>query len=322
MLLSLEHRGNDASGVSMQARDGQIFTHKNDEGAWRFVGSNGYRKFLADYLTDDIEQVILHTRAASKGNPRFNKNNHPLEAGKAAIVHNGNIYNDDELFKDLKLERNAETDSDLIRAIVDEEGLTKKAIERLGRMRGSAAIACLHPAYPGRMIIGRSGSPMVVGTTEDFLYFASVRNAIHRAARPHIKRFGIDAFFLSLDIAFSPMANDTAWLLGPDGKEWHQEFKTLLGNYVAPDYRHLSTRFTDRQTKWTKEAKHRTPSTKKAIEVEVGRFMKCENCGLDIHIMPHQINRPLSELHCPDEQGASGCGFPLSYKKPKGVLTN
>src|SRR5208282_6156228 len=160
LLTSMEKRGNDATGIAMQNKKGDVFTLKNDVPAWTFVTSDNYNNWIDEHLTDDIEQVILHTRAATKGSPRFAKNNHPLFNGKAAIVHNGKIENDDELFKRHNLERAADTDTDIVRAIVDKFGITKQAVARLEDIRGSAAIAALSPEYPGMMIVGRSGSPL------------------------------------------------------------------------------------------------------------------------------------------------------------------
>ena len=119
----------------------------------RLCVERSMRSSLLNNLEPDTVQVLVHTRAATKGSPRQNVNNHPMYAGSAAVVHNGVISNDDELFKTLKLDRKAETDSDILRAIVDEHGITPEGIEVLGKVKGSAAIACLSPDFPNKMLI-------------------------------------------------------------------------------------------------------------------------------------------------------------------------
>lgn len=297
LLMSLEHRGNDAAGIAMQNRKGELFVEKDDVGAWKFCNSHKFKSFIEDHLNEDIVQVILHTRGASQGNPRFNKNNHPLYSGHSAIVHNGHIHNDDELFRDLKLKRGADTDSDIIRAIVDEEGISKGAITLLSRMRGSAAIACLSPDYPGKMLLARSGSPLQIASDKDFFFFASEKHAIHRAARPVVKRFGINFQFQSIDLAYAPMANDSAWILGDEGLEWHQEFRSLWGTYTEP-VRRVHQGFKDRQSRWTRQA------------ADEPAHVQCPKCFKDLVVTKENKHKSLWELHCPKESG--GCGALLA----------
>ena len=100
LLCSLQHRGTDATGIALMKGD-KILVHKNDDEAWRYVSSKSFSDFIDTNLTDDVDTALLHTRAATCGNPRENKNNHPLTLGGAAIVHNGMISNHIDIFKKL-----------------------------------------------------------------------------------------------------------------------------------------------------------------------------------------------------------------------------
>src|ERR1700690_900722 len=138
MLIDNQRRGNHATGVALQQVDGSIQILKQDEPAWRFVTTDAYHAFMEANLREDTLIALGHTRLATKGPTTNNVNNHPMWAGKTAVIHNGVIHNDDAMFTRLKLERFAETDSDIIRAILDDQGFTPKALNMLSDLSGSA----------------------------------------------------------------------------------------------------------------------------------------------------------------------------------------
>lgn len=244
LLLGIEHRGGDATGIAMMTGN-TLSWYKHDEIAWRFVKSQGFAEYLKKHLTPETQTVLLHTRAWTKGSPHKNMNNHPMTVGVSAAIHNGGIWNDDELFKDLKLKREAETDSDIIRAIADKEGLTKKTIRQYNRMRGSCASAIIHKDQPRELILMRSGSPCVLGLTNDHFMWCSVKDPLYDAAKIWRKRWGVWAQVARPDLRFSYMADDTAWLLNldemaanmdnEDYEPWHDEFKACPV-YTKPTY--------------------------------------------------------------------------------------
>src|SRR5258708_2624424 len=141
LLVSNEKRGNHATGLALQQVDGSIQVFKQDAPAWSFVHRNEYEQFIRANLREDTVAFLGHTRFATQGHQSKNNNNHPIFAGKTAVVHNGMISNDDTLFKDLKLERKCETDSDIIRAVFDNYGFTRKAADTMYTFTGSSAFA-------------------------------------------------------------------------------------------------------------------------------------------------------------------------------------
>lgn len=233
---AIEHRGNQATGVAVMNGE-DIAVLKSDVPAWKFVADDLFKKFLKDTLTKTSDAVLIHTRAATKGDPRENENNHPIFAGNTAVIHNGMISNDDWLFKDMKMTRKAEVDSDVLRAILDEHGgLTRDGIKNLSRVRGSAAIAAISKRFPGKLLLARSGSPLVLASTPGQLMWASEKGALHLAIRPFIKRYGILMQPNRADAAFITMNNDSAWIIGEGGMEWHGEFSATQ-YYNPPTYR-------------------------------------------------------------------------------------
>lgn len=231
LLLDIQKRGADATGIAIQ-RGSEIVVHKAAQIAWKFLADGETKEFLEEYLTEDADAAILHTRAWTKGSPMWNVNNHPLSKGVTAIVHNGMISNDDDIFRELKIPRenrvDAETDSDAIRVLLDHHGLTQAGAKSLSKLHGSAAIAAVSTAYPGKLLLARSGSPLVVAALMEGnqLMWASTKEAIHRAARTWTQKWGIWFQRNRIDLQFNPMEKETVWLIGNDGVEWHDEMTT------------------------------------------------------------------------------------------------
>jgi asparagine synthetase B (glutamine-hydrolysing) len=237
----------------------------------------------------------LHTRAATKGNPNQFENNHPMfDSGasaaphQCAVVHNGVIQNDDTLFNTMNLERKAETDSDILRAILDSEGFTKKGIRQLSRVTGSVALAAVDEKDSEHLLLVRSGSPLVVGCTNDTLVWASEKKYIHAAMRPEIKRFGLDfQANLPSDFGWLTMADNSAWLFNGVGKEWHDECKTYFSAYIEPR-RHVYDDYAARTQRFKQDA------VDKNVRVENTSLVNVNNIGGESR-MPLRLRCPNSK---------------------------
>lgn len=301
LLLGIQHRGGDATGIAMMTGN-RLTVHKKDEIAWKYVASEGYKNYLRENLTDQTHAVILHTRAWTVGSPHKNENNHPLTLGRSAIVHNGGVSNHNDLFKELNLKRGAETDSDIIRAIVDKEGMTKKAIRVLNRLSGPVAAAILHQDFPRHLMLLRSGSPLVLGKYKGFLMWASEKKAIHVASRQWQKKYGLYFQANRADLMFNPMYRESGWILDIDEmiaheddgeyEPWHDEFKSCQ-NYTRPTY-NVHEKFQDKQNrKEAEKAKDNPPpvpllpvgkTESGALPVVKGNdeeevYVECPNCS-------------------------------------------
>lgn len=252
LLVGNEHRGADATGIALQDFRGDVHILKADCPAWKFVKGKEYEDFIKKHLGEQTRVALMHTRGASQGNPRDGENNHPLYNGVSAVIHNGSIKNDDTLFKTMQLDRKAAADTDIIRAIVDKWGITPEGITNLNRMTGSMASAAVHPKYPGKVLLMRSGAPMTIASTPDQLLFASEKNTLHHALRPYVTRFGIPFQVHNTHPAFSVFPDHTAWILGEKGKEGHFHCKTLDGQYHEP-WRKTYEEYSQRQEKFNRE---------------------------------------------------------------------
>lgn len=280
LLLAIEFRGTHATGIAVFGKDGSLDWRKNDEPAWKFLKDSENDKWIDAQLEKKPETVLLHTRLATQGSPRDNRNNHPMTVGTSAVVHNGMISNEDYLFGDLKLKREAETDSDIFRAILDSEGITKKAIRTMSRLNGSAAISAVHKDFPRKLLLARSGNPLVYCVSgSGLLMWASVKEALHHAQRQWTEELGIWVKTNRTDLKWATMPDNTAYIFGENGKEWHDEFK-IAYHYTSPRYaaydnyyeknerwdRELQESYSKDSTKQAERAGDRSPSWARCVK--------------------------------------------------------
>lgn len=100
-------RGADSTGAFGVDKDGQIDIIKGDTNGWQFTHCKKYSNF-ADKIYSVYHIVIGHNRAATKGlvTPH---NAHPFKEDNICLVHNGTIYNQDELDKNTEVDSHAIT---------------------------------------------------------------------------------------------------------------------------------------------------------------------------------------------------------------------
>jgi asparagine synthetase B (glutamine-hydrolysing) len=270
LLCALEHRGSHATGIALYGPDG-IHVLKAPKPAWEFTKSKEFAEFLTAHLTPDTTTALLHTRWATIGNPEDNRNNHPMWDGETAVVHNGGIGNHQALFHANGLQRSCETDSDIIRAILSQDGFHEKGFRSLNKMWGSAAIAAISTKFPGKLVLGRSGSPLVFGFTDngDKLYWASEAQAIAHAARPWRQIRGTYVQDTKPLISLGSLPNDTIWLFGENDVEMHHEFKTCT-NYVKPNYAGGRQSYHTKTRNWKKELRRATKFAQREAQRKQG----------------------------------------------------
>ncbi|WP_273398307.1 glutamine--fructose-6-phosphate transaminase (isomerizing) [Actinobacillus porcinus] len=159
----LEYRGYDSAGVAVLGQDKQM----------HIVRRVGKVKALDDAL--DASPLlggtgIAHTRWATHGEPS-ETNAHPHRSGKIAVVHNGIIENYEEL-KVVLQERGyvfqSQTDTEVIAHLVEWEFRTAKTLleavqKTVVQLRGAYGTVVMNEEDPSRLIVARSGSPLVIG---------------------------------------------------------------------------------------------------------------------------------------------------------------
>src|SRR5207244_7481403 len=164
-LARLEYRGYDSAGVAV-LNGGGVETRKL---AGRIAG-------LRALLTREPVHGrcgIGHTRWATHGAPT-ERNAHPHTdcTGTLALVHNGIIENADLLRA--RLERAGHrlaTDTDtetLVHLIEDAAGATLEArvMAALTHVEGTYGLAVIGEGEPGKIVVARRGSPLLIGVGE------------------------------------------------------------------------------------------------------------------------------------------------------------
>lgn len=170
-LRRLEYRGYDSAGVAIVDQDNNL----------QRVRSLGKVKELAAAV--DAEQPvggtgIAHTRWATHGVPS-QENAHPHVSGDIAVVHNGIIENHESL-RELLQQRGyvfqSQTDTEVIAHLVEWElrstdSLLDAVQKTAAQLDGAYGTVVLNSLEPGKLIVARSGSPIVIGlgVGENFL---------------------------------------------------------------------------------------------------------------------------------------------------------
>lgn len=171
-LRRLEYRGYDSAGVAVLVKE-QIIR-------CRVLGK-------VQGLSNALEEApiqgclgIAHTRWATHGEPSEH-NAHPHMSHHLALVHNGIIENYVELRSELIASGYvflSQTDTEVIAHLIDyyyqqKTDLLYAVQQAVSRLRGAYGIAIIHEHFPQRIIVVRSGSPIVVGLGENENFIAS-----------------------------------------------------------------------------------------------------------------------------------------------------
>lgn len=176
MLLGIEHRGRDATGLLTVSERGKPNLVKADVDAETFIR-------WREPVPKRVRTILGHTRFATQGKPENLDNNHPVEFGTCFAIHNGHISNDTELFAEFSLDRRAEVDSEIIPALFDKFGLDKAHLA-LQELDGGFATAVVDPVrFPNMTVLAKGwSSPCEVLETKHAVIWASVPEAIVEAA--------------------------------------------------------------------------------------------------------------------------------------------
>ncbi|MEZ2371027.1 glutamine--fructose-6-phosphate transaminase (isomerizing) [Arthrobacter sp. RCC_34] len=170
-LTRLEYRGYDSAGIAVVGSKGtttvrQVGRVRQLEAALpkRLAGKAG----------------IGHTRWATHG-PAVEENAHPHRSqdGRISVVHNGIIDNAAGLraqLTDAGVTFTSETDTEVIAHLVARSTagtLEESVLEALGKITGTYALAVLDEQHPDRIVLARSGSPLIIGIGDKEMLVAS-----------------------------------------------------------------------------------------------------------------------------------------------------
>jgi glucosamine 6-phosphate synthetase-like amidotransferase/phosphosugar isomerase protein len=268
MFSLLESRGRDASGFAF-IRDNNLIVHKDAMKSSEFVKTNEWKDLVLP------SSMILHTRMKTQGSEKNNANNHPLFSKNGiAIVHNGIIYNDKEIFG--KKERDAEVDSESILHLLSMKMKGDKIKRLFDKVEGSFAVAMLDKYFPERLVLIKKDNPIDLYYDErsDILYFCSEREIMQEAL--NIEKVTVRGFNLGeKDFHFYEMHNNYALFINSEGVESYQKYYPSKSKWFDRRFHYSNT---------PEEMIIECPWCFSQTTYYDGKiFNKCEVCGMGIN---------------------------------------
>jgi glucosamine--fructose-6-phosphate aminotransferase (isomerizing) len=167
-LKRLEYRGYDSAGVALLNGEGIHVTKR--PGKIREL-----EKALAK-VPSPATCGIAHTRWATHGAPTEpNAHPHTTSDGEIALVHNGIIENADALRGFLRkdgYEFASETDTETVVHLIDHfwkdgQPLEEAVAAALREVEGAYGIAVISSRDPGKIVVARNGSPLLIGVGQN-----------------------------------------------------------------------------------------------------------------------------------------------------------
>ena len=164
-LKCLEYRGYDSAGLSVLTPDEGLVT-------WKRPGKLRELERVVNGRMPGGSCGIAHTRWATHGPPtEANAHPHLSPAGDIALVHNGIIENASvhrPRLEELGYEFRSETDTETLVHLVDlafrETDLLEDAVAAaLSQVEGTYGVAVASSRDPGKLVVGRHGSPILLG---------------------------------------------------------------------------------------------------------------------------------------------------------------
>ena len=163
-LKRLEYRGYDSAGIALL------------NGSGVQVGKRPGKLSSLEQAVQDAAPAgncgIAHTRWATHGAPNeLNAHPHTSSEGDIALVHNGIIENANDIRTQLSAIGyvfTSETDTEAIVHLIDRlwvegEPLEDVVAAALRRVEGAYGIAVVSSRDPGKLVIARNGSPLLIG---------------------------------------------------------------------------------------------------------------------------------------------------------------
>ena len=171
LLAGISERGADAVGYAHRTQGRAASVHKQRSGASALLDQISIPQSATD--------VLVHVRDYTKGHPTIAANNHPIRHGSVVGIHNGIIFNDDELLADhacARREPGMTVDSEAIFALAAHSHGHPAALEAL---RGSMATAWIDERRDDAVFVARGvGRPLWLGRSEEAVFFASTSLAL------------------------------------------------------------------------------------------------------------------------------------------------
>lgn len=203
LLLSIESRGTDATGLATAGENGKVQVLKGPFLAKEFVESQEFKDLPLGKIT------LFHTRSKTKGSEYDNHNNHPISSGGWVVTHNGTVKNDDDIFTNLSLERKGDVDSEAIPAILSGAKNFDDVKELIRPLEGQNTFLAISSKFPGQLLIAKGGKekPLWLAVTPSILMWSSSADLWDIAPAPN--------FLLWKRLMWEDHPNDSVTIIKP-----------------------------------------------------------------------------------------------------------
>ncbi len=249
MFSILECRGRDASGYAF-IKDKRLIVNKAPVKSSELVK---HKEWGALSLP---RTLIAHTRLKTQGSEKLNVNNHPLyNKYGIAVVHNGMIHNDKEIFTTAK--RDGQVDSEAILSVLSTKAKGDKIKRVFEKLEGSFAFASIDVNDPEKLILVKKDNPLCLylDTKAEILYFCSEREIMQESL--NIKSSSIRGFNIGEDnYHYYEMENNYGMVINRVGVE----------NYK---------RYTPKRDEWMSFRNYHLPFGKSDLDMD---FIECPYC--------------------------------------------
>jgi glucosamine 6-phosphate synthetase-like amidotransferase/phosphosugar isomerase protein len=211
LLAAIAERGADAVGYAYRGRGHEVAVHKQRSGA----------SALLDRISvpADASQALVHVRDYTKGHPRIEANNHPVRHGSVVGIHNGIVFNDEEIMAAHGFRRahpEMTVDSEAIFALLEASDGHAHVLEEC---QGSMAIAWMDERRPNVIYAARGvGRPLWIGRGRHETFFASTRRALE-----------VVEHYVGIPLAKRELPEGTLLALEDGRFAWRERFRPFRG---------------------------------------------------------------------------------------------
>ena len=247
-LKRLEYRGYDSAGVAIY--------NKGEIQRIRRLGKVAELEEALQRNPIEGGLGIAHTRWATHGEPS-ERNAHPhMSQNNIALVHNGIIENHDELRDELKAKGyvfESDTDTEVMAHCLHDElqsssSLLEALYKTTQKLKGAYGTVAIDTQQPDKMVVARSGSPLVIGKGIGENFIASDQLALLPVTREFL-------YLEEGDVAEVKRDQITIW--NGQGETVQREFEVSTIKHDAVDkghYRHFMLKEIHEQTSVVNES--------------------------------------------------------------------
>jgi predicted glutamine amidotransferase len=181
LLLAMEYGGRDATGMAF-ILDNEIVYSKAKGKASQVIKEDFVDKIAP--VVSKAKAILLHTRSATHGSPKDNRNNHPIIGKQFVMVHNGIVETDQ------KYRANGQTDTEQMLMSIETHGIEKGLNKTTGWV--ATLFADIETCDKVYWYTNPSGSLSIAQDERGIWILASTKSIISEAIKTTLEEYKIE----------------------------------------------------------------------------------------------------------------------------------